>query len=689
MFLGTQYHRPPNPRPEDWERDLQLIKETGLELVRTWLYWRWVEPQEGIWVWEEYDRLADLVDRYGLKLFIQLMCDAPPDWLQEKYPDCRYLTADGVRLDFHSAWGQSVGGMPGPCFHHPDARRHGEEFMQRAGEHFRDTSCLVAWDLWNEVGIRDCFCEHTQVQWREWLQKKYGDVGTLNRRWQRSYTSFDEVRLPGHGVYADMFDRYEFEAWVRADLMRWRYETVRAVDPLHPLVSHYVGYNPLFTPNHDIWLIAQQVDQWGTSCYYDEELGGVALTFHATKVVHRQSRRAEAGWWLSEQTGGRMRRHTGDTLRSIEFMRSLHILAIAFGATGSIYWQWRPEIFGPESPHYGLTNIGGEPTARTAILKEFCAMLSRYKNLFDHIGLPSAQIGLLYEPRTVMYEQMGRGPRGEQWWWWRNFVGWYRVLLDRGYPMEILHAREVAAHGVPEEIRLLIAPMQVFEREGLIAQLADWTAQGNVLIAGPWFTMYDDQIYINQQCPPPDLFGVKQREVLYLDTPRLDLIGDRWLSGLGRLQGGKLIEDLEVLDAEPVGVCGDSVTMAWRGVGNGRAVYIGSFVGSVYDRVSAPQLGGLIDGIASGQIEGLPLRIRPPLRATGGAFVRFAQSDETLIIFVINPAKTNITTWLHFSPDVGGTITDLLTDEVIGTIEEGLPVRLTLAGEGARVLAVK
>jgi beta-galactosidase len=688
MFLGTEYYRPPNPRPEDWEHDLRLIRETGLEVVRTWLYWRRVEPQEGVWVWDEYDRLADLAAHHGLKLLIQLMCDGPPDWLQVTYPDCRYLTADGHRVDFHAHAAQSVGGAPGPCFHHPDARRHAEEFMGRTAEHFKDAPALIAWDLWNEVWIRDCFCEHTQARWREWLREKYGTIETLNQGWQRSYTSFDEVRLPVNGVYGDMFDRYEFEAWVRADLMRWRYETVRAADPSHPLISHYLGHNPLFTPNHDMWLVAQQVDQWGTSCY-EQDLGEVALTFHATQAAHKQSRRTEEGWWLSEQTGGRTWSHTGDSLRSTEFLRSFHILSMAFGASGSIYWQWRPEIFGQESPHFGLTNLGGEPTPRTAMLKAFCGMLARHRDLFDDLRLPSAEIGLLYEPRTIMYEQMGRGPRNDNWWWWRNFVGWHRALLDRGYPMEILHDRDVAADGVPEGIRLLVTPMQVFERDGLIGRLTKWTAQGNVLIAGPWFAMYDERTYVNRQCPPSDLFGVTQREILYSDAPRIDLIGDPWLVGLGSLHGGKFIEDLELLDAEPVGVCGDCITMAWRDLGGGRVVYVGSFVGSAYDRAAAPALGGLIDGVASGEVGGTPLRIVPPVRATGGAFVRFATSGEIPVIFVVNPAKGGITTWLHFSPQIRGTVTDMLTDEAVGTTKDSSPVRLTLAGEGARVLAVR
>jgi len=57
MILGVQYERLPNPRPEDWERDLAQIASMGLMVIRTWIYWRCVNPAPGQWLWDHYDRL--------------------------------------------------------------------------------------------------------------------------------------------------------------------------------------------------------------------------------------------------------------------------------------------------------------------------------------------------------------------------------------------------------------------------------------------------------------------------------------------------------------------------------------------------------------------------------------------------------------------------------------------------------
>ena len=49
MIFGAQYERIPNPRPEDWDSDCRTMAAMGLEVIRTWLYWRAVNPEPGVW----------------------------------------------------------------------------------------------------------------------------------------------------------------------------------------------------------------------------------------------------------------------------------------------------------------------------------------------------------------------------------------------------------------------------------------------------------------------------------------------------------------------------------------------------------------------------------------------------------------------------------------------------------------
>jgi len=47
-FIGTQYYRPPHPRREVWSEDMERIRDSGLKLMRAWLYWSKVNPKPGL-----------------------------------------------------------------------------------------------------------------------------------------------------------------------------------------------------------------------------------------------------------------------------------------------------------------------------------------------------------------------------------------------------------------------------------------------------------------------------------------------------------------------------------------------------------------------------------------------------------------------------------------------------------------
>ena len=679
MFLGTQYHRPPNPRREDWERDLEVIKGNGLEIIRTWLYWGSVNPSENVWVWDEYDELMALAQKKELKVLIQLMCVTQrtlgvPIWFQKKHPEAMS--------------GQRAGTSGfGPCFHNPIACAYAQEYMNKVAQRYGNHPALYGYDLWNEIHVPQCFCTYTQEKFRSFVRKKYKKIGALNQSWQSgSYQDFSQVELPMNGYYTEMFDRYEFEQQSRMELMRWRYKAVRKADLKHPLVAHDGSNCSLMDPQKDSWLLAEQVDIWGTGSY-DQTLLEAGLTFHATACQARGK-----PWWLSEHTGGRTWGNVGDKLRTTEFLRSFLVMAMSFGAEAAIYWQWRPEIFGGESPHFGLTGLDGELTPRTEMVKEFADTLKRYPDLFNTMSFPKAQAGLLWEPKTIMYEKRSKGdiegPEGSErtpgkWLWWENFVGWHQALMESGHLFDILNAREIAENGVPVELKLLVAPMQIFDRSGLTEKIEAWVQAGGVLITGPWYGMYDEGTYANRKVPCAEWFGVKQRELYYMEKPEVELVSEG-LRQLGSLSGTHFIETLEVVNAKVVGVIDDNVVMTMKDMGQGAVVYIGTFLGNRYDYKTAPQLGGFIEWITT------QLELTVLVRAGSGCFVRATRSSKgDIIVFLTNPSTETKTPWLKFNSDVQGDLLDLLFDKLIGKIDGETPIPVTLGPEDSKLLCVK
>jgi hypothetical protein len=47
---------------------LLRIKETGLQVVRVWLYWAKVNPHPRVWTWVDYDTVFDLAEKNGVRV---------------------------------------------------------------------------------------------------------------------------------------------------------------------------------------------------------------------------------------------------------------------------------------------------------------------------------------------------------------------------------------------------------------------------------------------------------------------------------------------------------------------------------------------------------------------------------------------------------------------------------------------
>lgn len=65
---------------EDWKRQrtLQMAQDAGLAWARQQFLWAEIEPQRGQFVWDKYDGIVDLYEKYGLQIIARL--DWPPHW---------------------------------------------------------------------------------------------------------------------------------------------------------------------------------------------------------------------------------------------------------------------------------------------------------------------------------------------------------------------------------------------------------------------------------------------------------------------------------------------------------------------------------------------------------------------------------------------------------------------------------
>ena len=107
IVIGGEYDCPPNPPRSDWERDLQLMANSGMNTVKFWACWSWMNPERDHFDFEDLDALMEIAGRVGLKVVLNVILEDAPYWLEEDQPEARYC--DGCPT-FNSSPDEYAGG---------------------------------------------------------------------------------------------------------------------------------------------------------------------------------------------------------------------------------------------------------------------------------------------------------------------------------------------------------------------------------------------------------------------------------------------------------------------------------------------------------------------------------------------------------------------------------------------------
>ncbi|MFT4030179.1 MAG: family 1 glycosylhydrolase [Protaetiibacter sp.] len=79
-----------------WERDLQLVAESGATMLRWGIPWYRINPEPGVWEWDWLDRVVDRLSRDGIALVADLVHYGTPLWLEGEFanPDYPHRVAE-------------------------------------------------------------------------------------------------------------------------------------------------------------------------------------------------------------------------------------------------------------------------------------------------------------------------------------------------------------------------------------------------------------------------------------------------------------------------------------------------------------------------------------------------------------------------------------------------------------------
>ena len=113
MFLfGTQYLRGATPERDQWNRDMENMKELGFNTIRAWLVWNIIERAEGEIDRDYIDAFLSCAGAHDLKVGLLFHLHACPAWAVRKYARYFYVNEDDLPFEPAIRANTPSGGWP-------------------------------------------------------------------------------------------------------------------------------------------------------------------------------------------------------------------------------------------------------------------------------------------------------------------------------------------------------------------------------------------------------------------------------------------------------------------------------------------------------------------------------------------------------------------------------------------------
>ena len=542
--IGVKYGQHRDMEEKYWDTDFANMRDCGMEALRIHAFWAPLEPEEGKYDFAQYDRIVAKAGEYGLKVMFTLYLVAAPEWVFEKHPDSRFVSASGIVWGSEQCSDNAQGGWPGLCFDSEPFRETVENFVSVFVTHFKGNPNILAIDIWHEPtdeanqaptagNWKDgcfCYCEHSQAKFRTWLEEKYGSLEGLNKAWTRHYNRWDQVHPPKNlGIYTDWLDWRLFRIDALTDSINWLNGIVKKYDP-DRATSVHVGIYEMDHPSvssDDHFKIAGITDMFACSMYDTKYADITGFTLELMR-----SACDNGPFWIGEtETGsGPMFSFVGCDPDICCFSRPVDAdeifklvwSSIAHGAKGIFFWGWRPDRSSFESISLGFTERDGALTERTEGLKKFTALFRNYRRELAQVYAPESDVCVVYNMDSMIHEgivsfsQSGSKMSMLKQPYYKDvlsFFGCYRLCMKNGIQPDIIN-KDKLNYDTISKYRLMILPYDVSVTVEAAKAIEQFVKNGGKVISDAMLGFFTDGGWASEVCPPHGLdqvFGLRTR----------------------------------------------------------------------------------------------------------------------------------------------------------------------------------
>jgi beta-galactosidase len=347
-----------------WDEDVRLMQAAGVNLVSLAIFgWSRLQPAPDAWDFDWLDRLMNTLHEGGVAVDLATATASPPPWLSHRHPEMLPVTADGVRF-WHGA-------RQHYCPSSPVYREAAKKLVEALADRYAKHPALAMWHVGNEYGchVAHCYCNVSAVAFRTWLQDRYASIEDLNRAWgtdfwSQRYSSWDEILPPRRTpTWPNPCQHLDFMRFSSDELLAC-YETEHAVlterSPGVPVTTNFMR---LFKPL-DYWKWAEREDVVSDDVYQDPSDPEAGMRSAMACDLMRSLGRGRP-WVRMEQSPNRVNWREVNVAKAPGQARLWSYQAIARGADGIMFFQWRQSRAGAEKFHSAMVPHGPVETSPT------------------------------------------------------------------------------------------------------------------------------------------------------------------------------------------------------------------------------------------------------------------------------------------------------------------------------------
>lgn len=405
---------------DNWERDLTVMKEAGVNFVRTaeiMSSWDRMEPSNNVFDFEKLDAFFDKCAELEIKILLGTGTCSPPYWISKEDPSVNVIDSKHHPFPNNATYGWA-------CYNNKTLQKYAERYITTIVNRYKNKEALLAYQINNEIGypfmpLQDgqietyCYCESCQEKYRDFVLDKYQSLEAITEAWSWSttttvHTSREDI-LPPYvkpAAWASVtrwLDWRLFHMDTITNQVKFENEIIKNLDRSHPTVTNIFylkGQDPMSAITAlDQFEVAKHVDIIGYDLYPGSgnkletrpEFSSMFFA-HLASIANPLAKE----YWLSEAEGGPINGWVlgPETNTSGHDIERNQLETIGHGCKAILYQLFKEMRFQPL--HWGgVINFDGTKTRRFDAVKKIGDFVNDNSNFLTKANNCAARVAIL------------------------------------------------------------------------------------------------------------------------------------------------------------------------------------------------------------------------------------------------------------------------------------------------------